>query len=1029
MICEDFRLASRHRPFPSHKLKVSHGMPTRHLTDAQRQGFARFDGELLADQLARYFHLDQTDCDLIGSLRGDHNRLGFAVMLTSVRFLGAFPVSAVEIPASVLATLTAQLDLAPITGIHAYFDGSSRIRHLTLIRTHCGFTDFGDNAVARFRLTRWLYALCWSGDDRPGPLIDRAAAWLIANKVLLPGVTVLERLVGRIRDRARTRLWRHLVASLSDDQRVRIAALFDEGDTSTFAALDALRTVPSKRMSSELYRHLDRLDAVRAFNLRPAPPRGVPAATLERLARVARVGKPSAIAALQEPRRTATVAALFHTLEAAAQDDAAELAEALLSDMVKGAEAAERQDRLRSLRDLDGAAMLLHTMGLLVLTDDALPLDGWRDMLFEQVPRPDIEAAMSKVEEIARPAETKPYDQLRAKWRGARRLFCEIVTRIETDAAPGGKNVKAAISFLRGVDDWSALNKMRDAPTAAVPKAWRQHVLDREGKVLDPKAYVFAIIDAWRLAIKRRDVFASPGIRYGDPRRGMLEGESWQNSRLMVARALGRSLEADTEIDGLSRLLDEAYRHVAGRAADNPDLRFETVAGKTEIVVTPLDKLDEPESLRALRAAVQTSMPKAGMPDIFLEVMARTGFARSFTHLSERQASVDHFEISLCAALVGSACNIGLEPLVRPELPALRRDRLSWVSQNFIRPETIAAANAAIVTAHSRLDIVRHWGAGEAASADGMRFVAPSSAIHAGPNPKYYGQERGVTWYNMISNQFSGLAGAVIPGTLRDSLVVLALLLEQETELEPLEIMTDTAAYSDAIFGLFWLLGYQFSPRLADIGGAKLWRIDRHARYGRFDAIAWGGINISLIGEHWPDLIRLAGSLKLGHLKAAGVMRMLQVKDRPTSLAKALSELGRIIKTLHILRYIDDRPFRRRILFQLNRQELRHKLGRRVHHGDRGEIRSPLRQGQEEQLGVLGLALNAIVHWNTVYMQETVRQLSAAGTPPLPADIARLSPIAWRHINFLGRYDFSLPDAIANGGLRPRHQPNSEWDF
>jgi len=112
-----------------------------------------------------------------------------------------------------------------------------------------------------------------------------------------------------------------------------------------------------------------------------------------------------------------------------------------------------------------------------------------------------------------------------------------------------------------------------------------------------------------------------------------------------------------------------------------------------------------------------------------------------------------------------------------------------------------------------------------------------------------------------------------------------------------------------------------------------------------------------------------------------------------------------------------------------NRQELRHKLGRRVHHGDRGEIRSPLRQGQGEQLGVLGLAINAIVHWNAVYMQEAVRQLGDAGTPALPADIARLSPISWRHINFLGRYDFSVPDAVANGGLRPLRQPNSEWDF
>src|SRR3546814_1161796 len=59
-----------------------------------------------------------------------------------------------------------------------------------------------------------------------------------------------------------------------------------------------------------------------------------------------------------------------------------------------------------------------------------------------------------------------------------------------------------------------------------------------------------------------------------------------------------------------------------------------------------------------------------------------------------------------------------------------------------------------------------------------------------------------------------------------------------------------TAAYSDAIFGLFWLLGYRFSPRLADIGGAKLWRIDRQASYGQFDEIAWGRIKINLIREN-----------------------------------------------------------------------------------------------------------------------------------------------------------------------------------
>ncbi len=183
--------------------------------------------------------------------------------------------------------------------------------------------------------------------------------------------------------------------------------------------------------------------------------------------------------------------------------------------------------------------------------------------------------------------------------------------------------------------------------------------------------------------------------------------------------------------------------------------------------------------------------------------MQRTGFARAFTHLSERQAQVEHFETSLCAALVAEACNIGIEAASRPDMPALRRERLTWISQNFIRPDTISAASACIVGAHAMLPLARLWGAGDVASADGMRFVTPAHAIHAGPNPKYFGHARGVTWYNLMSNQFSGLNAIVVPGTLRDSLVLLALLLEQETELEPVEIMTDTGAYSDAVFGLF----------------------------------------------------------------------------------------------------------------------------------------------------------------------------------------------------------------------------------
>ena len=149
--------------------------------------------------------------------------------------------------------------------------------------------------------------------------------------------------------------------------------------------------------------------------------------------------------------------------------------------------------------------------------------------------------------------------------------------------------------------------------------------------------------------------------------------------------------------------------------------------------------------------------------------------------------------------------------------------------------------------------------------------------VHAGPNPKYFGIGRGVTYDNLVSDQFTGLHGITVPGTLRDSLVLLAVALEQQTELQPTQIMTDTGAYSDVVFGLFRLLGYRFSPRLADIGGTRFWRIDARADDGPLNRVARQSVNLDRITPQWDDMLRTVGSLKLGRVPATGIMRTLQV--------------------------------------------------------------------------------------------------------------------------------------------------------
>jgi hypothetical protein len=180
------------------------------------------------------------------------------------------------------------------------------------------------------------------------------------------------------------------------------------------------------------------------------------------------------------------------------------------------------------------------------------------------------------------------------------------------------------------------------------------------------------------------------------------------------------------------------------------------------------------------------------------------------------------------------------------------------------------------VAAQNRIALARAWGGGDVASADGMRFAVPVRTVHAAPNPKCFGMGRGVTWYNLLSDQRTGLNAITVPGTLRGSLVLLAAALEQQTELQPTRTMTGTGAYSDVVFGLFRLLGYRFSPRLADIGGTRFRRVDPGAGYGELNGWARQRVNLGLIATHWDGLLRLAGSLKLGRVPASGTMRALQ---------------------------------------------------------------------------------------------------------------------------------------------------------
>ncbi len=613
-------------------------MPVSFLTAEQERRYGRYAGEPTPDQLARHFHLDDADRELAGPKRSDPMRLGYAVQLGTLRFLGTFLEDLADVPPEVTCDLAGQLGIADPFCLADYRQGRARWQHAREIRAAFGYREFTDGA-ARFRLARWLYALCWTGTDRPSVLFDRATAWLVTEKVLLPGASALERLVARIRARAAQRLWRSLASGITTAQRERLDALLlsDDGRPSP---LDRLRDGPYLRSGAELSRAVERLDEVRGLAAGLPGTSHVPPGRVTALARFATVAKAQAVARMPEERRMATLLAFVRTLEATAQDDVLDLFDVVVTKLFSDAAAVGKRTRLRTIRDLDAAALKLREAGA-VLMDDTIDDAAVRATAFALVPRVDFAHALAQIDLLIRPPGDLYFAELRAQ-AGKLRFLPALLRAVVFGAAPAAQSVLDAVLHLRA-------NEKRgptpSAPLAFVSAGWKRQVRAQDGAI-DKVSYRLCLLESMRAAIRRRDLFASPSLRYADPRLGLLSGAAWEAARPAICRTLGLSTNAPAEIASLSERLDVALRTIATNLPGNAAVAIDG----DELVLTALDRIDDPPSLVALRAAVAARLPRVDLPELLLEMHARTGFADGFTHASEGGARVADVATSIWRA-------------------------------------------------------------------------------------------------------------------------------------------------------------------------------------------------------------------------------------------------------------------------------------------------------------------------------------------------------------------------------------------
>ena len=240
----------------------------------------------------------------------------------------------------------------------------------------------------------------------------------------------------------------------------------------------------------------------------------------------------------------------------------------------------------------------------------------------------------------------------------------------------------------------------------------------------------------------------------------------------------------------------------------------------------------------------------------------------------------------------------------------------------------------------------------------------------------------------------------------REALYVLDGLLENDTDLQPSEHYTDTHGFTEQLFGLCYLLGFSFMPRLKDLADQQLYKISKTDNYGELTSIFRQAIDWQLIEEQYDQLVKIAASLKNKTAPAHTVLQRLINATPADHISKALTQLGRIVKTIFILKYLSDEKLRRKVQKQLNRGEQRHGLAKWLFFANYGEFRTGDYEEIMNKASCLSILSNAALIWNTIEIGKIIDQLKLGGAEINDENIAGISPLLFRHIIPNGTYHF-----------------------
>jgi len=558
-----------------------------------------------------------------------------------------------------------------------------------------------------------------------------------------------------------------------------------------------------------------------------------------------------------------------------------------------------------------------------------------------------------------------------------------------------------AIDHFRNDGDLSASH----APMGFLD-AEQQAAVVRDDGTFRVSLYKVFLFQAVTTAIKSGDLNVEHSYKYRPMDTYLIDRNRWHREKTRLLERAGLTEFADPEpvLARLNAALTAQYKTTNHRATGNPYLKLRK-DGTFHIATPALDARDT-DPLGDLFP----QRHDVALAQVLETVNNHCNMLRSFEHWQQTHVRQATSHPALLAGIMGLGCGIGVRKMARIS-SSVTESELDYTVNWRFSLDNIRAANDAVLKAMDRMELPNlHRQSRDQlhTASDGQKFEVRGDSLHASRSFKYFGQGQGVSAYTFVDERNFLWHSLMISAADRESAYVIDGLMHNDVVKSDIH-STDTHGYTEAVFGLTHLLGFSFAPRIKGIGKQTLYTFKPKAQAPKEWAIRPDKtVNEAVVVENWDDFLRMVTTIKLKENTASDIFRRLNSYSRQHALYQTLKAFGQIIKSLFILRYVDDIALRQAIEKQLNKVELANRFTRAVAVGNPREYTQTEKEEQEIAEACNRLIRNAIICWNYLYL---ARQVEKAPDTEARENLLRLiaahSPMSWAHINMLGEYDFS----------------------